>query len=234
MMIEQSQKGNREMRSKFIEKNLGLVRHIVKRYQGRGCDTEDLFQIGVIGLIKAVDNFDLERDVQFSTYAVPLIMGEIKRFFRDDGLVKVSRGIKENAYRVREAMEIFFERNGREPSLQELQELTGLEKEDIVLALESGYEVESIYQAAYCNDDSKMLLIDRIPGKKDEHEETTNRIVLRAIMEEMDAQDREIICLRYFENKTQTEVAGMLGISQVQVSRQEKKILLRMRAAIGE
>ncbi|MBP3469810.1 MAG: SigB/SigF/SigG family RNA polymerase sigma factor [Lachnospiraceae bacterium] len=234
VLIEQSQKGDREVRTHLIEQNLGLVRHIVKRYQGRGCDPEDLFQIGVIGLIKAVDHFDLEREVQFSTYAVPMIMGEIKRFFRDDGIVKVSRGIKENAYRIRQSMEQYASQHGREASVQELQELTGLDREDIVLALEAGYEVESIYQAAYKNDDSEVLLIDKLPGEKDEHERLTNHIVLQELMGRMEERDRQLINLRYFENKTQTEVAGMLGISQVQVSRQEKKILLRMRAAIGE
>lgn len=234
VLIEQSQKGDREVRTHLIEQNLGLVRHIVKRYQGRGCDPEDLFQIGVIGLIKAVDHFDLDREVQFSTYAVPMIMGEIKRFFRDDGIVKVSRGIKENAYRIRQSMEQYASQHGRDASVQELQELTGLEREDIVLALEAGYEVESIYQAAYKNDDSEVLLIDKLPGEKDEHERLTNHIVLQELMERMEERDRQLINLRYFENKTQTEVAGMLGISQVQVSRQEKKILLRMRAAIGE
>lgn len=233
VLIEQSQKGDQAVRSQLIEQNLGLVRHIVKRYQGRGCDPEDLFQIGVIGLIKAVDHFDVSRDVQFSTYAVPMIMGEIKRFFRDDGIVKVSRGIKENAYRIRQSMEQFASQNGRDANVQELMEITGLDREDIVLALEAGYEVESIYQAAYKNDDTEMLLIDRIPGNKDEHESLTNHIVLHDLMEKMDERDRQLINLRYFENKTQTEVAGLMGISQVQVSRQEKKILLKMRAAIG-
>lgn len=233
VLIEQSQKGDQEVRAQLIEQNLGLVRHIVKRYQGRGCDMEDLFQIGVIGLIKAVDHFDLSRDVQFSTYAVPMIMGEIKRFFRDDGIVKISRGIKENAYRVRQSMEQYASRHGREANMQELMEMTGLSREDIVLALEAGYEVESIYQAAYKSDDREMLLIDRIPGNKDEHEILTNHIVLQELMEKMDERDRLLIRLRYFENKTQTEVAGVMGISQVQVSRQEKKILLKMRTEIG-
>ncbi|MDE6743957.1 MAG: SigB/SigF/SigG family RNA polymerase sigma factor [Lachnospiraceae bacterium] len=233
VMIEQSQKGDQEVRTQLIEQNLGLVRHIVKRYQGRGCDMEDLFQIGVIGLIKAVDHFDLGRDVRFSTYAVPMIMGEIKRFFRDDGIVKISRGIKENAYRVRQSMEQYASQHGREANIQELMEMTGLGREDIVLALEAGYEVESIYQAAYKSDDREMLLIDRIPGNKDEHEILTNHIVLQELMEKMDERDRQLIRLRYFENKTQTEVAGLMGISQVQVSRQEKKILLKMRAEIG-
>lgn len=233
VLIEQSQKGDQEVRAQLIEQNLGLVRHIVKRYQGRGCDTEDLFQIGVIGLIKAVDHFDLSRDVQFSTYAVPMIMGEIKRFFRDDGIVKISRGIKENAYRIRQSMEQYASQHGREATVQELMEMTGLSREDIVLALEAGYEVESIYQAAYKSDDREMLLIDRIPGNKDEHEILTNHIVLHELMEKMDERDRQLINLRYFENKTQTEVAALMGISQVQVSRQEKKILLKMRTEIG-
>lgn len=233
VLIEQSQKGDQEVRARLIEQNLGLVRHIVKRYQGRGCDLEDLFQIGVIGLIKAVDHFDLGREVQFSTYAVPMIMGEIKRFFRDDGIVKISRGIKENAYRIRQSMEQYASQHGRDANVQELMEMTGLSREDIVLALEAGYEVESIYQAAYKSDDREMLLIDRIPGNKDEHETLTNHIVLQELMEKMDERDRQLIRLRYFENKTQTEVAGLMGISQVQVSRQEKKILLKMRAEIG-
>ena len=234
VLIEHMQAGEKEVREVLIEQNLGLVHHIVKRFLNRGYDTEDLFQIGVIGLIKAIDKFDPSFDVKFSTYAVPMIMGEIKRFFRDDGIVKVSRGIKENAYRIRQSMEQYASQHGREASVQELQELTGLDREDIVLALEAGYEVESIYQAAYKNDDSEVLLIDKLPGEKDEHERLTNHIVLQELMGRMEERDRQLINLRYFENKTQTEVAGMLGISQVQVSRQEKKILLRMRAAIGE
>jgi len=229
-MLIRSQNGDAKIREELIEKNLGLVRHIVKRYMGRGCDAEDLFQIGVIGLIKAVDHFDTSRELQFSTYAVPLILGEIKRFFRDDGMVKVSRGIKENAQLIKKKNEEFVKKNGRDPTILEIAELTGLSKEEIVMAVESCYEVESIYQPVFKNDGSEMYLVDKISDETDVPEEIANRIVLGEVLERMEQQERELIRLRYFENKTQVEVAGILGTTQVQISRREKKILLKMRA----
>ena len=243
VLIEQLQAGRTELRDVLVEKNLGLVQHIVKRYVGRGVDAEDLFQIGSIGLIKAIDKFDLSFEVKFSTYAVPLICGEIKRFLRDDGIVKVSRSLKENNIQIRRFIERFSNENGRDPSMEEIAKETGLEQEDILLAMESANEVESIYQSVYQSDGNELYLVDQIVEggvrkglgqayssyEDKEKEEVLNHILVGQMMERLSEMEQKLIHMRYFEDKTQTEVAAVCGISQVQVSRLEKKILLKLR-----
>ena len=249
VLIERSQAGEKDAREVLIEKNLGLVHHIVRRFAGRGHDLEDLFQIGVIGLMKAIDKFDLSLGVKFSTYAVPMIAGEIKRFLRDDGPVKVSRTIKENGLKVTLARQKLQAAKGREPTLQEVVEETGLSSEEVVIAMEASVEVESIYSAVYQDDGSEVYLVDKVvrgasgsvgssmvgvsesgdPGK----EQLLNHMLLTQLMDSLEPSERELIYMRYFQNKTQVEIAGLLGISQVQVSRMEKKILLRMRERAG-
>lgn len=246
VLIAKSQDGDKEAREVLIEKNLGLVHHIVRRFAGRGYDLEDLFQIGVIGLIKAIDKFDLSLGLKFSTYAVPMITGEIKRFLRDDGPLKVSRTLKENAMKVRMVRQRLQSSLGREPTLQEIGEEADLSREEIVLAMEATMEVESIYAAVYQDDGSEMYLVDRVAdngngsvgslfgGAEDyEKERLLNHMLLKQLMEALPDRERTLIQLRYFQNRTQVEVAGILGISQVQVSRLEKKILLRMRQSIA-
>ena len=246
VLIRQLQEGKKEVREVLVEKNLGLVHHIVKRFVGRGVDAEDLFQIGSIGLMKAIDKFDLSFDVKFSTYAVPLISGEIKRFLRDDGMMKVSRTLKENGMQLRRVMEKFNKEMGREPTIQELSEETGLEKEDIVLVLEAGNEVESIYKSVYQSDGNEIYLVDQVVGNagkgalgqaiqsKDdvEKEKLLNHLLLEQLLQTLEDEEKRIIQLRYFKDKTQTEVAKLLGISQVQVSRLEKKILKSLREKV--
>ena len=245
VLIARSQAGESKAREVLIEKNLGLVHHIVRRFVGRGCDLEDLFQIGSIGLIKAIDNFDLKLGVKFSTYAVPMITGEIKRFLRDDGLVKVSRTIKENGIKVKLARQRLQASEGREPTLQEIMKETGLSSEEIVMAMEASVEVESIYSAVYQDDGSEVYLVDKVvrgangsvgssmvgisDSEDTEKEELLNRMLLEQLLDSLEPSEKELICMRYFQNKTQMEIAGILGISQVQVSRMEKKILLRLR-----
>ena len=245
VLIERSQAGESKAREVLIEKNLGLVHHIVKRFLGRGCDPEDLFQIGTIGLIKAIDNFDLKLGVKFSTYAVPMITGEIKRFLRDDGLVKVSRTIKENGYKVKQARQRIQASEGREPTMQDIVQETGLTMEEIVLAMEASIEVESIYSAVYQDDGSEVYLVDKVvrgasgsvgssmvgvtDSEDTEKEELLNHMLLMQLLDSLEPPERDLICMRYFQNKTQVEIAGILGISQVQVSRMEKRILLRLR-----
>lgn len=229
VLIARSQAGDKAAREVLIEKNLGLVHHIVKRFLGRGYDAEDLFQIGSIGLMKAIDKFDLTYDVKFSTYAVPMISGEIKRFLRDDGMVKVSRTLKENGWKVRQASEQIAHEKGRDATLEEISEVTGIMKEDIVMALEANVEVESIYKSVYQSDGNEIYLVDKLPEKKDENEKLLNHMLLEQLLGELEEEERKLIRLRYFQNKTQVEVAKNLGISQVQVSRMEKKILVRMR-----
>ncbi len=228
-LLTQAQAGDREAREALIEKNLGLVHHIVKRFAGRGYETEDLFQIGSIGLMKAIDKFDLSYEVKFSTYAVPMIAGEIKRFLRDDGMVKVSRSLKENGFKIRQAMEQIEKETGHEASLKEISERTGLSTEDIVLAMEANVEVESIYKSVYQSDGNEIFMVDRLPSGKDENELVLNHMLLEQLLSQLTSEEKELIGLRYFQDKTQMEVARTLGISQVQVSRLEKRILLRMR-----
>ena len=248
VLIEQLQAGRTELRDVLVEKNLGLVQHIVKRYVGRGVDAEDLFQIGSIGLIKAIDKFDLSFEVKFSTYAVPLICGEIKRFLRDDGMVKVSRTLKENNLQIRRFIEAYSQKSGKDPGLDEIAEGTGIAREDILLSMESANEVESIYQSVYQSDGNELYLVDQIVAggvrkgigqtfgcsEDAEKDEILNHILIKQIMTKLSETEQKLIRMRYFEDKTQTEVAKACGISQVQVSRMEKKILLKLRNEIKE
>ena len=243
LLIERSQKGDKGAREQLVEQNLGLVHHIVKRFAGRGYDMEDLFQTGAIGLMKAIDKFDLHYEVKFSTYAVPLIMGEIKRFLRDDGMLKVSRTLKENGLKVKMAMERLNASLGREPFLEEVAGEAGLSAEEVTMALAAGAEVESLYQSVSQSDGSETVLVDKIAyktgggafctggGMSEDHEkeELLNRMLISQLLEILPERERNLITMRYFQDKTQSEVAACMGISQVQVSRMEKKILLRLR-----
>ena len=235
VLIEKARAGEKEAREVLIEQNLGLVRHIVKRFLGRGYEAEDLFQIGVIGLIKAIDKFDTGYQVKFSTYAVPLISGEIKRFIRDDGMIKISRNLKENGIKIGHAREMLAGKLGREPSLDEVAEETALGVEDVVLALEANVQVESIYKSVYQNDGNEIFMVDQLADKSESaHEEVLNSLLIHQLLDGLEKEEQKLIILRYYQDKTQTEVARMLGISQVQVSRMEKRILLGMRQKIAE
>jgi len=253
-LMERLREGDKEARKVLIEKNLGLVHHIVKRFLGRGVEAEDLFQIGTIGLMKAIDKFDLSFQVKFSTYAVPLISGEIKRFLRDDGMVKVSRSLKENGWKINRVIEQKKRESGNDVTLQELVKETGLTQEEIVMAMEANIHVESIYKSVYQSDGSEIYLVDQVVAagsgnslgveagsgrdKKTtfsgtiedrEKEEVLNHMLLEQLLEELGDSERNLIKMRYFENMTQVQVARILGISQVQVSRTEKRILQGMR-----
>lgn len=232
-LIEQSHSGDKEARDKLVRNNLGLVWSIVKRFENRGYDMEDLFQIGSIGLMKAIDKFDTAFDVKFSTYAVPMITGEIKRFLRDDGMLKVSRGLKECAAKIAAARNRLQKELGRDVTLLELEEATGIRREEIVMALEASVEVESIYKSIYQPDGNEICLVDRLVEKGDENEKLLNKMLLTQLMAQLKGTERELIVQRYFQDKTQVEVAKSLGLSQVQVSRLEKKILLHLRKLAG-
>lgn len=231
--IKQARAGDKLAREQVIKDNMPLVYSIVRRFAGRGCDLEDLAQIGAIGLIRAVDNFNLEYDVKFSTYAVPLITGEIKRFLRDDGMVKVSRTLRENSWKVRKAAERLSGSLGREATLEELSVATELEKEDIVMAMEADSEVESLQKTIYQKEGSEISLMDKIMDEKDESEAVVNSMLLEQLLRELEEKERQLIELRYFQDKTQMQVAEILHMSQVQVSRTEKRILLEMREKTG-
>ena len=229
VLIERSHHGDKEAREQLVEENMGLVWSIVKRFTGRGTDMEDLFQIGAMGLIKAIDKFDTSFEVRFSTYAVPMIAGEIKRFLRDDGIVKVSRTLKENCWKIRRETEEFRHREGRDPTLEEISGLTGLPKEEIAMSLESSVEVESIYKTIPQKDGSEICLLDRMESPREGMQELLNRVVLEQLLDELPDTERRLIIMRYLQDKTQSEVARLLGVSQVQVSRLEKRILKQMR-----
>ncbi|MBQ2288025.1 MAG: SigF/SigG family RNA polymerase sporulation sigma factor [Lachnospiraceae bacterium] len=225
--------GDKESRDLLIEENIGLVWSVVRRFANRGHEMEDLFQIGVIGLIKAIDYFDTNYDVKFSTYAVPMISGEIKRFLRDDGMVKVSRSLKEHAWKIQKAREKLNQLNGREASIEELCACTGLEPEDVVTAMESGCEVESLNKIIYQSDGQPVRLVDKLVENKDSHGELIDKLLIEELMGQLNARERELIIMRYYCNETQSKIADYFGISQVQVSRMEKRILRQMRESLN-
>ncbi len=229
-LIRKAQEGDKVSREQLINENVGLVWSIVRRFLGRGQEAEDLFQIGVIGLMKAVDKFDLSYEVMFSTYAVPMISGEIKRYLRDNNsLIKMSRSIKENGWKIKAAKERLAYELGRDATLEELAAATELSMEDVVTALEAGSEIESIYKTVYQGDGNEIYLVDRIQEEKNEAESLIDRMTVEQLLASLTKEERLLITSRYFEDKTQVETAKLLGISQVQVSRLEKKILLKMR-----
>lgn len=228
-LIKKSHDGDKEAREQLVEENVGLIWCVVKRFYGRGTDTEDLFQIGSIGLIKAIDKFDLSYDVKFSTYAVPMISGEIKRFLRDDGMIKVSRSLKELSYKIFQAREALTIRLGREPSLEELAEELNIEKEEIVQAMEAGGEVESLYKPIHQQEGSEICLVDKLEEKERKEEKVLNHMLLAQLLESLDKEERQLIYLRYFADETQSQVGKKMGISQVQVSRMEKRIIENLR-----
>ena len=222
-LIQQAHEGDKEAREQLVKENVGLVWCVVKRFYGRGAEPEDLFQIGSIGLLKAIDKFDLSYDVQFSTYAVPMISGEIRRFLRDDGMIKVSRSLKKLSYKCGKKKEELTERMGREPTMEELATSLGTEKEELVQAMEAATEVESIYRPIHQEGDSQLSILDRLEEKSRPEEHLLNRMMLSQILDGLDKEERQLIYLRYFQEKTQAAVGEILGISQVQVSRMEKK-----------
>lgn len=231
-LIKRSHEGDEKARTQLVEENVGLIWCVVKRFYGRGTDPEDLFQIGSIGLLKAIDKFDLSYDVKFSTYAVPMISGEIKRFLRDDGMIKVSRSLKELAYKAYVLKEQMQERLNREPTIEELAENLQVDKEELAMALESGGEVESLHKPIYQKDGNEIQLMDRLEEKEGQEEKILNHTLLKQLLEQLKKEERQLIYMRYFANKTQSEIGKTMGISQVQVSRLEKKILGYLREKI--
>lgn len=231
-LIQKSHEGDETARTRLVEENKGLIWCVARRFFGRGVEPEDLFQIGSIGLLKAIDKFDLSFEVRFSTYAVPMISGEIRRFLRDDGMIKVSRTLKEIAYKAYLTTEQMRETYGREPSVEEVAAKMHVEKEDLVLALEASSEVESLQKTIYQGDGTEILLMDKIVEKEEREEKILNQLFLEQLLDELEEEERTLIYLRYFSNKTQGEVGKALGISQVQVSRMEKRILQEMRKKV--
>lgn len=228
-LIANAHAGDKDAREQLVEENMGLVYTVVQRFLGRGCDREDLVQIGSIGLIKAIDHFNPAFEVRFSTYAVPVIAGEIKRFLRDDGMIHVSRILKETAVKANRAREMLQQRTGLDPTIEEIASETGISREELVLAMESAAEVESLSQTVFSGDGTPVLLGDRLPDQTDHNEELLNRMLLGELLKLLEEEEQQLIRMRYFEEKTQMQTAAALGMTQVQVSRAEKKILKKMR-----
>ena len=245
-LLQLTKEGNEEAREKLILDNVGLIWSVVRRFTNRGYESDDLFQVGSIGLMKAVDKFDLSYDVKFSTYAVPMITGEIRRFIRDDGPVKVSRSIKElsykikliqneyitkkgNAYKIMKAREMFCQTYQREATIDEISSITQIAREEIVTSMEASSEVESLHQPAYQKDGSEILLMEKLSKEGNETEKVIDHVLLHQAMKHLEERERQIIQYRYFDGKTQQEIAGLFHISQVQVSRMEKKILKKLK-----
>jgi len=232
-LIKRAQSGDVEARNTLIDNNTGLVWSVVKRFRNRNVEIEDLFQIGCIGLIKAVDKFDLSYNVQFSTYAVPMILGEIRRFFRDDGVIKVSRSLKELSIKARDASEKLEQKMGRPPSIQELAEELGEEPENIIHAMEASRTPDSLFREYEDDDGAENRLIDRIITNDSNREsDTVERISLHNAIKQLPSREKKLIWMRYYSGQTQQSVAKKLGISQVQVSRLEKKILESLRSML--
>ena len=228
-LITKSQQGDKKARDTVFEETTGLIYSVAKRFVGRGVEMEDLIQIGSIGLLKAVDHFNASFEVKFSTYAVPMIAGEIKRYLRDDGILKVSRSLKENCVRIYSAREKLEKELGREPVMEEIAQSAQLSVDEVVMSLESGAEVESLHKIIYQGDGNDISLMDRLQEKENGQDAALNRIFLDEILKKLDARERQLIYMRYFKDMTQTEIAAEMGISQVQVSRMEKRILKQLK-----
>ncbi|GGH79220.1 RNA polymerase sporulation-specific sigma factor [Pullulanibacillus pueri] len=222
-LIKRSQDGEKEARDIIVQKNMRLVWSVVQRFLNRGYEADDLFQIGCIGLLKSVDKFDLSYDVKFSTYAVPMIIGEIQRFIRDDGTIKVSRSLKEMGNKVRKKRDALSKSLGRNPTVNELAEALEISTEEVIMSQEAIRSPSSIHETVYENDGDPITLLDQISDK--DEGAWFDKIALREAVQHLQERERLIVYLRYFKDQTQSEVAKRLGISQVQVSRLEKKIL---------
>ena len=231
-LLKKAKAGEVYARDKLVNCNLKLVFNIVKRFQNRGYELEDLFQIGCIGLMKSIDKFDLSYDVKFSTYAVPMIVGEIRRFLRDDSPVKVSRSLKETAYKIQQVRSLLTTRLGREPSVGEVGAELGLSREEVVNALEATQTPTSIYETLHQDDGDPIYLLDQLKGE--ENEDALESISIRELLDNLPERDRYIINLRFFEDKTQSEIARRLGLSQVQVSRLERQALKKVKELMGK
>ena len=220
-IIENAQSGSKDDMTRLIEENNGLIWSIVRRFNGRGYDIEDLYQIGCIGFIKAIQRFDTSFEVRLSTYAVPYILGEIKRYIRDDGPIKVSRSIKELNIKILELQKEYFRKYGRDIKLEEISKELRISKEEITMALDSARPVDSIENAKYTDNktDKTVSILDQISTGKDEQTEIANRITIKNLISELNDNEKEIILLRYYKQKTQMQVSRILGITQVQVSR---------------
>lgn len=230
--IRQAKLGNQKSKEILISENVLLVKSIVYRFKNKGVDFDDLYQLGCMGLLKAVYNFDESFDVRFSTYAVPMIIGEIKRFLRDDGEIKVSRIIKYNSQKIAKFSEEYQLKHGKEPTIDEISSGIGVSKEDVVLALDSNKMTISLYDSIDDGQDKTQSLIEKIPSPETE-EDRVEKLYIKQLLQSLQEREKKLIILRYFRDKTQGEVASILGVSQVQISRLENKILKKLKDKVN-
>lgn len=231
--IIKAQQGDRQAMEDLLEKNKGLIWSIIKRFQDRGYELEDLYQVGAMGFIKCIKRFDSSFEVKLSTYAVPYILGEVKRYLRDNGPIKVSRSLKELAMKAIEIKNEYYRKNGQEIKIEELAKLLNTSKEELALALESSRPINSIDEQLYDEGEDGMTLLDKMAGTVDEATMLTNRLCIEQILKNLKEQEKQVILLRYYKGKTQSEIAKILGITQVQVSRIERKVLEHMRMKLA-
>ena len=230
--IIKAKEGNEDAMSKLVQNNSGLIWSIVKRFKDRGYELDDLYQIGSLGFIKSIRRFDTNFEVQLSTYAVPYILGEIKRFIRDDGPIKVSRSTKELCVKIREIQKEYLNKKGIEIKIEEISKVLKVSKEEIAAALDSINCVDSIYDVNY-KDDNEGSILDKIPSNVDSEKNVIDKIILKDAINKLNDRERKIILLRYFRGRTQSQVAKVLGISQVQVSKIEKRVLSDMKEMLA-
>ena len=229
VLIGRAHQGDKAARDLLFEENTGLIYSVAKRFLGRGVEMEDLFQIGSIGLLKAVDKFDMSYDVKFSTYAVPMIIGEIRRYLRDNNSLRVSRSLRDTAYKAIHARELMTKKNNREPTLDEISKEIDISKEDITYALDAIQTPVSLYDPVYTDGGEPLYVMDQISDKKNKEDRWVENLSLSDAMKRLNKRENHIIQLRFFEGKTQMEVADEIHISQAQVSRLEKSALKTMR-----
>ncbi len=232
-LFQQIRQGDEKARERFIKGNLRLVLSIIKRFSSSSENVDDLFQIGCIGLIKAIDNFNTDLGVRFSTYAVPMIIGEIRRFLRDNNSIRVSRSLRDTAYKAIYARENLMKKNQKEPTITEVAAEVGISREDIVYALDAIQNPMSLYEPVYTDGGDTLYVMDQIRDKKNREDNWIDRLSLSDAIAHLGKREHEIIVLRFFEGKTQMEVADLIGISQAQVSRLEKNALRLMRAYLS-
>ncbi len=233
-LLKKAKRGDQEAKDKLVSLNLGLVWNIVKRFNNRGYELEDLFQIGSIGLLKAIEKFDFSYDVKFSTYAFPMIMGEIRRYIRDDAPIKVARSLKELSFKIQKTKEELTNTLDREPTIKELSDEMGVPVEELVMAMEASQSPVSLNDVMYQDDGSPIYLIDQIDENEYRQNMLFDKIALKEALSKLDKKERQLIVLRYFKDMTQVEVAEILNMTQVQVSRLERKTLAKVKEFLSQ
>lgn len=228
-MLKRIKAGEEQLKDQFINANLRLVLSMVKKFNNRGENVDDLFQVGVVGLIKAIDNFDISQNVQFSTYAVPMIIGEIKRFLRDNSQMRISRSIRDLSYLISKEREVFMAKENREPTIDEISSILKLPREEVILAIDSTIAPMSLNDAVYSDGGDTIYVLDQIKSEKNEMELVTEKISLIQALEKLSDKEKEVIQKRYFDNITQVELAEEIGVSQAQISRIEKTAIMRLK-----